>query len=121
MVYGDDNAPATKKDLAVFATKKDIADFATKKDLADFATKKDIVDVRQDMSKMGSQLRQEMSDLRVELRQEMSDLKNYMSVFGENLAADFRDASKDQVEVLKDTLLLHDRRITRLEDRAVAA
>lgn len=98
MVQRDDNAPATQGQLS-----------STEKVL------------RNEITEMGSQLRQEMSDLRVELRQEMSDLKEYMSVFGENLAADFRAASKDQVEVLKDTLLLHDRRITRLEDRAVAA
>lgn len=44
-----------------------------------------------------------------------ADLRSHFELVAENLAADFRATTKDQVEVLKDTLLLHDRRITALE------
>jgi predicted phage-related endonuclease len=54
------------------------------------------------------------------LENSVHDLKNHFSLVAENLAADFRAITKDEIEVLKDALIRHDRRISSLEERAAA-
>jgi hypothetical protein len=69
---------------------------ATKRDLLDFVTK---------------------NDLATAINDAKDDMTNRFTIIAENLADDFRAASNDQVAVLKDTLLSHDRRLVRLEDK----
>ena len=101
-VMGDDStAPATKGDLA--AVKSDIA--AVKSDLTT-----DIAAVKSDLATV-------KSDLVEMIQTEATETRRHFDVVAEQMLADFKGATTDAIEGLKDTDSKHHKRITHIETK----